>query len=121
MEKKAVWSTHHNAQMLRLDNVMEGTTASNLEHTVQDLHDILNSYYKVARKRFVDNICMQGASHYLVTGPDAPVRVFSPGFIADLTPEQLEFIAGEDVVTKRRRAELNNDIHNLEEGKKVLI
>jgi hypothetical protein len=39
---------------------------SNIEHAVQDLHDILRSYYKVARKRFVDNICMQAAGYLLI-------------------------------------------------------
>jgi hypothetical protein len=34
---------------------------SNIAHIVQDLSDILRSYYKVARKRFVDNVCMQAA------------------------------------------------------------
>jgi hypothetical protein len=28
---------------------------NNLQQTVQDIHDILKSYYKVARKRFIDN------------------------------------------------------------------
>lgn len=32
---------------------------SNFTHTIQDLHDILQPYYKVARKRFVDNIYRQ--------------------------------------------------------------
>lgn len=36
------------------------------DHTVQDIHGILESYYKVARKRFVDNVCMQAVDYYLV-------------------------------------------------------
>ena len=50
------------------------TTGSNLKHTVDDLHDILHSYYKVARKRFVDIVCMQAADYFLVTGHDAPIK-----------------------------------------------
>lgn len=30
------------------------------KHTVRDIHDILKSCYKVARKRCVDNVCMKG-------------------------------------------------------------
>ncbi|KAL6715607.1 hypothetical protein ACLMJK_006568 [Lecanora helva] len=94
--------------------------SSNLEHTVSDLHDILQSYYKVAYKRFVDNVCMQAADFHLVTGPDAPVRVFCPTFVSELTIEQLEFIAGESKVTKRRRTELAHEIESLENGRKLL-
>jgi hypothetical protein len=32
---------------------------SNEQHAVQDIHDILKSYYKVCRKTFVYNICTQ--------------------------------------------------------------
>ena len=121
IEKKAFWSQTEGSKVVRLASVMETYNASNLEHTVQDLHDILKSYYKVARKRFVDNICMQGADYHLVTGPDAPIKVFSPAFVADLTSEQLESIAGEDISTRRKRAALKHEIQNLEKGKKVLI
>ena len=93
---------------------------SNLEHTVCDLHDILKSYYKVARKRFVDNVCMQAADFHLVTGPDTPIRVFSPKFVSKLSPEQLETIAGEDISRKRKRAELEREIKSLEKAKKFL-
>ena len=39
-------------------NAAQRTPVGNMEHTVRDIHDILRSYYKVARKRFVDNVCM---------------------------------------------------------------
>lgn len=94
--------------------------ASNLDQTVCDLHDILKSYYKVARKRFVDVVCMQAADYYLVTGPDTPIKVFSPAFVYDLTEGQLENIAGEDAITKRKRAELTREIDSLEKGRKLL-
>ena len=106
---------------MKLDATLSTTTASNLEHTISDLHDILESYYKVARKRFVDTVCMQAADYHLVTGPDTPVKVFSPRFVSELTPEQLEAIAGEEASTKRRRVQLKRDIQNLEKGKKVLL
>lgn len=106
---------------VKLDAVMQITNkASNLEHTVDDLHDILKSYYKVARKRFVDVLCMQAADFHLVTGPDTPIKVFSPAFVSELTTGQLETIAGEDVVTKRKRAELKREIESLENGRKLL-
>ena len=63
---------------------------------------------------------MQAADYHLVTGPDTPIKVFSPAFVSELSPEQLEIIPGEDVVTKRKRAELQREIDSLEEGKKLL-
>lgn len=103
---------------VKLDTVMQITNnASNLEHTVCDLHDILKSYYKVARKRFVDVICMQAADFYLVTGPNTPIKVFSPAFV---TEDQLDTIAGEEVANKRKRAELKREIESLEKAKKLL-
>ena len=108
-------------KVVRLDEITGKTSNSNnLEHTVCDLHDILKSYYKVARKRFVDNVCMQAADFHLVTGPDTPIRVFSPAFVSKLGTKQLEAIAGEDALTKRKRAELTREIKSLEEGKKLL-
>jgi len=51
-------------------NAAQRTPVGNMEHTVRDIHDILRSYYKVASKRFVDNVCMQGRDYHLITGPD---------------------------------------------------
>ena len=94
---------------------------SNVDHTVRDIHDILDSYYKVARKRFVDNVCMQAADHYLVTGPEAPMKLFSPPWVNDLSDERLEEIVGEGRASKRRRLELQREVEDLEAGKAVLL
>lgn len=107
-------------RVIRLDTTIATTTASNVEHTIGDLHDILQAYYKVARKRFVDVMCMQAADFHLVTGPNAPVKVFSPSFVSELNAVQLERIAGEDAATKRKRALLSREIENLERGTKIL-
>lgn len=106
---------------VQLDAILQNSTASNADHTIRDLHDILKSYYKVARKRFVDVVCMQAVDHYLITGPTAPVTLFSPGFVSGLKEDQLERIAGEDVSTKRKREELKREIENLTNGKKILV
>lgn len=122
MEKMATWDPNQ-GNVVKLDAILNQgiTTGSNLKHTVDDLHDILHSYYKVARKRFVDNVCTQAADHFLVTGQDAPIKVFSPTFVSELTNEQLEAIAGEDLVSKRKREELKRKIENLELGKKIAL
>jgi hypothetical protein len=105
---------------VRLDDVVETRSMSNIQHVVQEVHDILESYYKVARKRFTDNLCMQAADYHLVTGPDSPLRLFSPPFVTKLTEEQLMEIAGEDAALRRKRAALMKKIADLEAGKKVL-
>jgi hypothetical protein len=56
-------------QVVRLQDLTQSNPMSNTEYIVQDLHDILFSYYKVARKRFVDSICVKAADHFLVNGP----------------------------------------------------
>jgi hypothetical protein len=56
----------------------------------------------------------------LLNGKNSPLRIFSPLFIASLTPEQLEEIAGEDISSKERRENLKREMDSLEEGKRLL-
>jgi len=91
-----------------------------MDHTVLDIHSILRAYYKVARKRFLDTVCMQGTDYHLLSGGDSPLRIFSPMFITSLTNEQHESIAGEDPSSKHLRKTLKLEIKALEDGKKLL-
>ena len=93
----------------------------NAQHTIQDIHDILRSYYKVARKRFVDNVCIQATDFYLLVGDQSPMCLFSSEWVHDLSKEQLEEVAGEDFSVKRRRAQLRKEIRELEAGRRVLV
>jgi hypothetical protein len=90
------------------------------DHNIQEIHDILKSYYHIARERFVDNVFKQAAGHYLVTGRETPLKLFSPKFVSELTVEQLEDIAGEDYSTRKRRNDLLKQVEELENGKKAL-
>ena len=119
--KKLSTNTSKNGEVIKLQDMLEISTVSNTDLIIRDLHDILKSYYKVARKRFVDVVCMQAVDHYLLTGPDAPVKLFSPSFVSGLTDEQLDRIAGEDVSKRNKRAELRREIENLTNGKKILM
>ena len=120
MEKLSINMAQH-GKMVKVDDILQTSTASNADHTVHDLHDILESYYGVAGKRFVDVICMQAVDHYLITGPSAPVKLFSPSFVSALKDDQLDRIAGEDVLTRRKREELRREIENLTNGKGILV
>ncbi|KAF1842442.1 interferon-induced GTP-binding protein Mx2 [Cucurbitaria berberidis CBS 394.84] len=92
----------------------------NMQQMREDILDVLSSYYKVSRKRFVDVICRQVIGHFLLEGEESPLRVFSPELVMGLEAEQLEMIAGEDAETKHRRAMLEAEIKNLETAMKLL-
>jgi hypothetical protein len=66
----------------------------NAGHTVQNIHDLLESYYKVARKRFVDTICMQGSDYHLLTSDESPLQIFGTAFVSNLSALQRDIIAG---------------------------
>lgn len=120
MESKTFDGCSH-GQVVRLNDIMQHHPMSNMKHVVQDIHDILKSYYKVARKRFVDNVCMQAADYHLVVGPNTPLKLFSPAYVHGLTIDQLEDIAGEDANLKRKRKQLKREIDELETGRKILL
>ena len=104
-----------------LDSVKNATTnKSNVDHVKEEIHDILYSYYKVARKRFVDNVYHQAIDHYLLTGPMSPLVVFSQEWVIKLKAEQLEIIASESFITKERRATLMTTINDLEIAMRIL-
>jgi hypothetical protein len=105
---------------LRLDDIVKSVAMGNTEHVVADIHAILKAYYKVARKRFVDTVCMQGTDFFLLGDNDGPLRIFSVDFVSQLSNKQLENIAGEESTARRRRQALNSEIKKLEEGVKLL-
>lgn len=118
---KSFFDKEYKCEVVKVTDLQHVGHMGNLQHTIQTLHDILKSYYKVARKRFVDNVCMQAADRHLIRGPDTAVKVFSPSFVSDLTEEQLERIAGEDVSTKRKRADLTRQVETLKRAMDLLV
>ncbi|KAF2137063.1 uncharacterized protein K452DRAFT_353671 [Aplosporella prunicola CBS 121167] len=103
-----------------LSDITQTQSMSNKAHTVQELHDILKSYYKVARKRVVDTLCMQAVTYHLISGPDTPLRLFSPNFVSRLSAEKLDEITRENSLVKHRRAQLLKEAEDLEKGKMIL-
>lgn len=100
---------------------------SNSEQVREDIHDILLSYYKVSRKRFVDAICQQVVDFFLLNGgrsggedDKSPLKLFDSDLVMALEDGKLENIAGEDAGTKRTREMLTAEIKKLEEAVKVL-
>lgn len=93
---------------------------SNAEQVKEDIHDILKSYYKVARKRFVDNICQQAINHFLLDGDQSPVKIFTANWVAKLNDRQLDSIAGEDATTTTARQRLETEVEGLKKALEVL-
>lgn len=105
--------------LLRLKDIL-GVVMSNDDHTIQDLHDTLKSYYKVARKRFVDAVCLQAVDHFLVSGKTSPLWIFSPHFIGNMSDAELRQIAGDEDETIKRRNMLATELASLKAGEKIL-
>jgi hypothetical protein len=55
--------------VVKLTDAKRTHPKSNTEYIIQDVHDILHSYYKVARKRFADNVLKHAIDHFLHAGP----------------------------------------------------
>ncbi|RYP01004.1 hypothetical protein DL763_000425 [Monosporascus cannonballus] len=93
---------------------------ANSEHVREYMHDVLKSYYKVSRKRFVDVVVQQAVGHFLLRGPGSPLRIFTTDMVLNLNEEQLEMIAAEDAPDRLYREKLDHDIEKFEEALKVL-
>ncbi|KAB5577759.1 interferon-induced GTP-binding protein Mx2 [Coniochaeta sp. 2T2.1] len=128
LEDKAVNSKCGTIQYIPLLDVRSLTiNKSNAEQVEEDIHDLLMSYYKVSRKRFVDAICQQCVDHFLLFGADdrdlqhkSPLKVFDAELVMSLDGDKLEAIAGEDPWTKQQREALAAEIKNLVEATRVL-
>jgi hypothetical protein len=93
---------------------------SNEEYIVQDIHDILKSYYKVSRKTFVDNVCKQATIHSLLHSEQGPLGLFSPVFVSQLSATKLQDLAGEAPRLERSRAQLTKEMASLAKAMEVL-
>ncbi|CAM1503103.1 Fc.00g078790.m01.CDS01 [Cosmosporella sp. VM-42] len=91
-----------------------------VEQTRRDIHDVLHSYYDIARSRFVDVICQQVIDHFLLHAATSPLSVLSEEVVLKMNKEQLEAIAGEGMVSRDRREKLTRDITRLTTCLKIM-
>lgn len=61
---------------------------SNEDPAVNNIHDTLKAYYKVALKRFTDNVVQQVTERHLI-GLDGSAKKFSPESINNLSDGEL--------------------------------
>lgn len=88
--------------------------------TRQDIHDVLFSYYDIARSRFVDVLCQQVIHYFLLHASNSPLTVLSDTVVLKMSDDQLDAIAGEDMISRERRKKLTMDIENLRQALKIL-
>ncbi|KAJ4326279.1 hypothetical protein N0V84_003145 [Fusarium piperis] len=94
--------------------------SDDLASTCRNIHDVLHTFYDFARTRFVDVVCQQVIDHFLLYAHNGPLTVLSEELILQMTPENLEAIAGEEMCDRDRREKLTQDIANLKEALKIL-
>lgn len=91
--------------VFEMSEVMDSVHLSNEDQAVNDIHDILKAYYRLAMKRFTDNIVVQVTERHIL-GIYGPVKALSTEMIGELQDEELMDIAGENFATSSARTEL---------------
>jgi hypothetical protein len=75
----------------------------------------LESYYRIALNRFVDNVAIQIVERH-VLGPNCPIRTVSPDLFLKLSDEDLRAVAGEDESNSTTRARLEGERSRYQEA-----
>ncbi|KAL4814658.1 P-loop containing nucleoside triphosphate hydrolase protein [Aspergillus spinulosporus] len=88
---------------------------SNEDQAVNDIHDILKAYYKVALKRFADNVIIQIVERCIL-GQDGPLGALCLDMVNDLDEGELFDIAGENFMTSSLRNELLDKCGRLQQA-----
>jgi hypothetical protein len=77
--------------------------------------DILKAYYKIALKRFMDNVILQVVER-IYLGSDGPVKAISPEYVGTLSDSELSDIAAESYATSSTRTEIGYKLERLEKA-----
>ncbi|KAI0853360.1 dynamin family protein [Daldinia vernicosa] len=91
-----------------------------VEHIYGDVHDVVKTYYEIARARFLDGIHQQAITHFLLDGEQSVFQVFTPERVLSMTSEEVEKIAKESPISTQAREELEQEVENLEKALEVL-
>ena len=102
-----------------LENLVHHVHLSNEDQAVNDIHDVLKTYYKVAIKRFMDNVVMSVVERELL-GPQASVHRLTPDFVLSLSDEELGAICAEDYTTSASRIGLCDRIERLRKALEIV-
>lgn len=93
---------------------------SNAQNLADEIHDVLKAYYEIARDDFVEYV-----NHHIVepflNSPDGPVFFFSPLYVSELAPDQLESLAIEQVSLVRERRNLDSTLGRLKRAEGIAL
>lgn len=101
-----------------LTQALRAAHRGNEDQAVYDIHDNLKAYYKVALKRFMDNVVIQCVERYFL-GADGPVKHISPAYVGSLSDDELDTIAAENYATSMLRAEVSQRLQRLEKALQI--
>ncbi|RAQ69118.1 dynamin [Aspergillus flavus] len=90
---------------MNVTDVLRGIHLSNEDQAINDIHDILKAYYKLALKRFCDTVILQVTERCLL-GQDAAIRFLSPNLAGGMNDRELADIAEENFATSTSRNNL---------------
>ena len=108
------------AKQERVELILNAVSLSNNIQSVNDIHDILRSYYHVARKRFIDSVAVQVVErHFLSCEEGGPACCFTPQWVGSLGADDLDLIAGEGQIITNRRANLQDKLQKWKHARKI--
>ncbi|KAI9653955.1 MAG: hypothetical protein M1831_005640 [Alyxoria varia] len=90
---------------INMKELLSAASLSNEDQAVNDIHDILKSYYKVAFKRFVDNVPNSAVERELIRSQKGLLRYFTPEHVGAMGDDELAFVAAETYSTSTSRAD----------------
>ncbi|KAI0106668.1 hypothetical protein F4814DRAFT_428653 [Daldinia grandis] len=97
-----------------------GVALPSAEQIYGDAHDVIQTYYEIARARLLDGIDQQVIAHFLLDGEQSVFQLFTPERLLSMTSEEVESIAKESPSSTRLREDLQLEIDNLEKALEVL-
>ncbi|KAH0493470.1 hypothetical protein TgHK011_000138 [Trichoderma gracile] len=90
---------------------------SNEDQAVNDIHDALKAYYKVAVKRFGDYVVISVVERLL--GDQGPLKYFSSERVGGMSDQRLAAMAAESYTTSAARVELEHRRERYREALRV--
>lgn len=106
------------AYSVNLASLTKATHLSNEDQAIYSIHDILKAYYKVAIKRFMDNVVV-GVVERSWLGPHGFVAIFDGEFVGNLSDDELGAIAAENYSTTTMRIDLQEKLGRFEEARRI--
>ena len=93
---------------------------SNAQNLEDDVHDILESYYELALRDFIEYVNQHVVESYL-TDAEGPVLFFNPTYVSRLSQESIEELDAEDADMAAKRQELQARIERLNRAEAIAL